>query len=211
MRELLEKKQQEEYMKSRRVDFKAENGSEEYTCFLEKDNTISFCSAIQMGGHFEGGVYLSRNQNTTNKPYWHAVADELTHLSRVLPDYYDKIVAMLCKHNRFSDIVALKIVIDNVGEVYDDVDKQILQKTINNKNLDTHNKILLDVQKELNDAILYINCKNLNEKTKQYEEMVAKEKLKLVEKKLIKAKLILEKQFEVNKNEQANREIIGSI
>lgn len=187
---------------------KIENGQQEYTCFLDNDNTLSFAEVLtEENGVVGGGVVLSRKYNPTNKPYWSAVLDVLDNYCKLLPEYYDEITNMLCKYNVLSEYIALRLVNEKFGKVYDEVDEKILHKKINAKNLNKHNEILSKANQILNDALLYMNCKTLNKKTGKYEEMPAEQRLKLVEKKFADAKRVIAQQFKDNKNEQANRNI----
>lgn len=209
----IKKEQQDEYLKSHQASYerKLNNNDiivQKYNCFLEKDDTLSFVEITENAdGTIEGGVLLSRKYNPTDKPYWNAVNDTLNEYGKILPAYYQEIASMLAKNGKLNNFLALNIVTNSFGKVLDDIDIKILKKKINSQNLDVHNKILSDVNKILNDALLYMNCKQLNRKTGQYEELSADERLKIVERKFAEAKQIISKQFKDNKNEQANRSI----
>lgn len=201
---------QKEYIKTHSASHerKFKDGVQKYTCFLEEDNTLSFVEITEYeSGVIEGGVLLSRRYNPTEKPYWNAAIDTLNEYGKRLPEYYQDIANMLAKNGKLNDFLALNIVSNTFGKVFDDIDAKIFKKKINSRNLDIHNKVLSDVNKVLNDALLYMNCKMLNKKTGQYEEMSADERLKIVERKFAEAKQIISKQFKDNKNEQSNRNI----
>ena len=168
---------------------------------LEKDGSLTLT-----GGSEKTGIAIINRDTIKHQdmPYWRVIKANFDFYKKKNRKYYNLIVEFLQERKKWDDIQMCFKCLNRFGEVLEKQDIDRLLFKLNRKNLDTYNALMKNVEQILKSAELFGFAIVKNE---DGSETSAEQRLKIIADKVREARALITQQYEVNKNEQSDRNL----